>query len=103
MNTTLVSLQEYLDTAYSPDREYVDGVVVERQAGERPRDGSAADVLEKVLEYAAVGVPNIWVIDPRRRKAFTYSAQRLEQVTGAEMRTGEPLISIPLDEVFFGL
>jgi hypothetical protein len=36
VNTTLVSLQEYLDTAYSPDREYVDGVVVERHVGERP-------------------------------------------------------------------
>jgi len=36
MNTTLVSLQEYLDTAYSPDRQYVDGVVVERHVGERP-------------------------------------------------------------------
>ena len=32
----LVSLAEYLDTAYSPDREYVDGVVVERHLGEGP-------------------------------------------------------------------
>jgi hypothetical protein len=30
MSTTLVSLQEYLDTAYSPEREYMDGVIVER-------------------------------------------------------------------------
>src|SRR5436305_15268314 len=36
MNTTLVSLEEYLDTAYSPDREYVDGVVVERHVGGLP-------------------------------------------------------------------
>ena len=34
MNTTLVSLQEYLDTAYSPDREYVDGHLIERNVGE---------------------------------------------------------------------
>src|SRR5437762_1963752 len=33
---TLVTLEEYLNTAYSPDREYVDGVVVERNVGERP-------------------------------------------------------------------
>ena len=32
----LVSLDEYLDTADSPDREYVDGAIVERQVGERP-------------------------------------------------------------------
>jgi hypothetical protein len=36
MSTVLVSLEEYLNTAYSPDREYVDGVVVERHVGERP-------------------------------------------------------------------
>ena len=26
----LISMAEYLDTSYSPDREYVDGAVVER-------------------------------------------------------------------------
>jgi Uma2 family endonuclease len=31
---TLVSVQEYLKTAYSPDRDYVDGVVEERNLGE---------------------------------------------------------------------
>jgi Uma2 family endonuclease len=31
----LVSLEEYLDTSYSPDREYRDGVLVERNVGER--------------------------------------------------------------------
>ena len=32
----LISLEEYLRTDYSPDREYVDGAIVERHAGERP-------------------------------------------------------------------
>jgi Uma2 family endonuclease len=31
---TLISVEEYLDTSYSPDREYVDGHVVERNLGE---------------------------------------------------------------------
>lgn len=30
---TLISLEEYLRTSYSPDREYRDGVLVERNAG----------------------------------------------------------------------
>src|SRR6266566_9908603 len=136
MSTVLVSLEEYLDTAYSPDREYVDGVVLERHVGERPhsrvqsnvvfgleqrypnlfvwpeqrvrtipnrrsrvpdvcvtledpgidvfeapplivveilsRRDEMTDVLEKLDEYVAFGVPHIWVIDPRRKKAFTY-------------------------------
>lgn len=32
---TLVSVQEYLSTSYSPDREYRDGVLVERNVGTR--------------------------------------------------------------------
>ena len=31
---TLVSVEEYLNTSYEPDREYVDGVLVERNVGE---------------------------------------------------------------------
>lgn len=32
---TLISLEEYLNTSYSPDREYRDGVVLERNVGTR--------------------------------------------------------------------
>jgi len=31
---TLVPLEEYLNTSYSPDREYRDGVLVERNVGD---------------------------------------------------------------------
>ena len=33
---TLISVDEYLATSYSPDKEYVGGVLVERIAGEKP-------------------------------------------------------------------
>jgi Uma2 family endonuclease len=160
----LVSAEEYLDTPYSPDREYVDGVVVERQVGERPhsrvqvnlvrfleqryphlfawaeqrirtvpgkrwripdvcitsedpevdvfenppllcieilsRKDRMTDLLEKLEEYRAFGVPEIWVIDPRRKKVFTYSDAlyevRSDVVTAAE-------ISLPLSEIFHRL
>ena len=32
---TLLSLEQYLSTSYSPDREYRDGVLVERNVGEK--------------------------------------------------------------------
>ena len=32
---TLLSVEEYLSTSYSPDREYVDGRIVERNLGEK--------------------------------------------------------------------
>jgi len=31
---TLIPLEEYLNTSYDPDMEYVDGVLVERNVGE---------------------------------------------------------------------
>ena len=33
--STVVAVEEYLATSYDPDREYIDGVVVERNLGER--------------------------------------------------------------------
>jgi Uma2 family endonuclease len=161
----LVTLDEYPDTAYSPDREYVDGVVVERNVGERPHSRTHSnfdfffrqnyphlftwpeqrlrtvpgrrsrvpdvcvtlqdpkidvfedppflvieilskrdemgEVLEKLAEYEAFGVPHIWLVDPRRRKAFTYGNGRLEEVRGEALVAGE--IELPLVEVFRGL
>src|SRR5215217_6957765 len=41
----LVSMEEYLDTAYSPDREYVDGRIVERNVGERPHSIVQSNVI----------------------------------------------------------
>ena len=32
---SLISIEEYLGTSYSPDREYVDGEIVERNLGEK--------------------------------------------------------------------
>ena len=160
MATTLVPLQEYLETDYSPDREYVDGELVERHVGKRrhsrvqtnfvyflqkrhPKlfvwveqrvrtggtriripdicvtlddpevdvfseppflsievlspDDEMTRVLEKLEEYSEMGVAHIWVADPRRLKAFTYSGKRLEEVIG-ELRAGE--VVLPLTEVF---
>jgi len=34
---TLISLEEYLHASYSPDREYCDGVLVERNVGDSPQ------------------------------------------------------------------
>jgi Uma2 family endonuclease len=163
---TMVTLEEYLNTAYSPDREYVDGVVVERNVGERPhsfvqsritvilsrnypalfvwtewrsrtrerrcrvpdvcvtlqdpgtdileeppflvieipsRRDEMSDVLDKLKEYAAIGVPNIWLFDPRRQRAFTFAGNRLEEVTGPTIATSDAAVQLRLDDVFRGL
>ena len=160
----MASIEEYLETSYSPDWEFVDGRVVERHVGDQshsrvlgnvmfslrepgvfvwpilrvrtapdrcrvpdvcvtvqdpitevletpplicieilsPRD-EITNVLEKIEEYAAAGVPYIWVLDPRRKKAFYYDRGLHEVTSGVLATTGEPLVELPLADVFLGL
>jgi len=159
----LISMEEYLRTAYSPDREYVDGVVVERHVGEiphgivrsnvvhwlrqhypgfrvwpevrvrttawrcripdvlvvsdRPRTAvletppsivveilspsdEMSEVIEKLEEYRSIGVRNIWVLDPRRHKAYAFDERGLEEVRGSELVAVEIGIRLSLRDVF---
>jgi len=51
------AIEEYLDTDYSPDREFVDGAVVERHLGER----SHSLVQRKLVGMLVARYPNIFV------------------------------------------
>jgi len=67
------------------------------------RDG-ASDLLEKLEEYAAMGVRHIWVLDPRRRKAyasFRTAGLVLEEI--GRLAAGEAGVSLDLNEVFRGV
>ena len=41
----MASIDDYLETDYSPDREFVDGTVVERNLGERPHSRAWGNVI----------------------------------------------------------
>jgi len=158
---TLIPLEEYLNTSYDPDVEYVDGVLVERNVGDwlhsliqrniivaftnkypriyavpelrsrtRPtryrlpdvcvllappttkylldsafiaieilsEGDRMTEVLEKLEEYAAIGTPHIWLIDPRLRQMFTFHQNTLAEVK--ILSTPEPRLELTRDEVF---
>jgi Uma2 family endonuclease len=160
---TLISVEEYLRTSYSPDREYVDGVLVERSVGKKPHsrvqrnlivalarkypavyvwpelrmrttgdrhripdvsvttfepesnvleeppliaieilseEDSVTGLIEKLKEYESIGVPNIWVFDPRLREMFTFHANALQEITRDVIATEDPRIELTRDEVF---
>jgi Uma2 family endonuclease len=159
---TLIPVEEYLNTSYDPDVEYVDGVLVERNVGDwlhsliqrnlilalsrrYPRiyavpelrsqtkearyrlpdvcvllappktrylvdaahiaieilsdDDRMSQVLEKLEEYAAKGVPNIWIIDPRLQGISVYAAGNLELVKDDRISTSDG-IELTRDEIF---
>src|SRR5580692_9511648 len=160
---TLVSVEEYLNTSYSPDMEYVDGVLVEINVGDlihslvqsnlvyflrlkypkvkvmpevRSRtsktryrlpdvavtlrmpegrfiteapfiaieilseEDRVSRLMEKLKEYAAMGVPNIWVFDPRLKQMFVFHGNSLQEIEGDTISTGEPRLELTRAEIF---
>jgi Uma2 family endonuclease len=56
--------------------------------------------LERIDDYFAMGVPNVWVVDPARRCAYFATASGdLHRVTEV-LRTGDPSFEVPLAEIF---
>jgi Uma2 family endonuclease len=160
---TLVSVEEYLSTSYSPDMEYVDGVLVEINVGDpihsfvqgrivhafyqkypqlivlpevRSRtsntryrlpdvavalrmptgrfvteapyiaieilseDDRMSRLIEKLKEYAAMGIPNIWVFDPRLKEMFVFHENCLQEIEGDTISTSDGLIELTRHEIF---
>ncbi|MBV8810847.1 MAG: Uma2 family endonuclease [Acidobacteriaceae bacterium] len=156
-STTLVSVREYLATNYRPDRDYVDGKLLERNVGEwdhsrlqalllkallkyeeelgvlvvpeqrvqvrasrfrvpdlcvvrgnpgeqiltrppllcieilSPEDAMSA-MQERIDDFLAFGVENVWIFDPRRRKAYWADSTGVhEATTGTLEATGAPI------------
>jgi Uma2 family endonuclease len=163
----MISVEEYLRTSYSPDCDYVDGEVLERNLGEldhgwlqtaiasyffarrqrwgisvivewrvqvRPTRFRVPDVCvvlgakpgeqiltkppficieilspedrmsrmeERVDDYLAMGVPNIWVFDPAKKRTWTVTpADGWREVMNGILRTENPAIEVPLSEIF---
>jgi Uma2 family endonuclease len=160
-----VPLQEYLDTIYRPDREYIDGEVLERNLGELDhsrlqmllsrylsnrekqwgivvlpeqrvqvkttryrvpdisvifgpipttpilleppflcveilsRRDSVDSVQERIDDYLAFGVPHVWVINPRKPRAFHYTADTIREAKDGVLRTTNPDIVVPILEL----
>jgi Uma2 family endonuclease len=56
---------------------------------------------ERVDDYIAMGVPNVWVLDPAKKRAWSITAAEgwREEKSGA-LKTGEPAIEVMLSEIF---
>jgi Uma2 family endonuclease len=158
-----ISVEEYLNSSYEPDMEYVDGELVEINVGDRTHslvqsnlvyflrlkypnikvlpevrsrttetrfrlpdvavelrrqtgrfiteppyiaieilseDDRVSRLIEKLKEYAAMGVPNIWVFDPRLKQMFVFEGNALREIEGDTISTGDPRIELTRAEVF---
>jgi Uma2 family endonuclease len=163
---TQISVTEYLNTTYRPDRDYVDGAVLERNLGEydhsRPqalicaffvnrekewrvrvvpeqrvqvnphrfripdvcvvraespvesifrqpplicieilsKDDTFKSVTERLDDYLAMGVPNVWVIEPHARRGYIYNADGFLEAKDGVLRAANSEIAVPLASIF---
>jgi Uma2 family endonuclease len=166
---TLISVEEYLATSYSPDVELIDGQLVERNLGEydhanlqtalaawirnrrrewgvrvvveqrirvaakryripdvciisrdqpiepvftRPplvcieilsKDDTLRSLEDKVDDYIAVGVGNIWVLDPVKRRAYVCTKGCFKEPEAGILAIPGSPIQIPLKDLFADL
>jgi Uma2 family endonuclease len=55
---------------------------------------------EKLADYFQMGVRYVWVLDPLTRRAFCYTPGEMHEVLDGILRTNNPDIAVPLEEVF---
>jgi Uma2 family endonuclease len=63
-------------------------------------DDSMSRVIAKLQEYAALGVPNIWLIDPRLKLMSVYRPPALVEITGDTIATADGSVELSRDEIF---
>ena len=58
-------------------------------------------VEERVKDYLEMGVPYVWVLDPRSKQTYAATAaEGLRKVKGGVLRTENPVLEVPLAEIF---
>jgi len=57
-------------------------------------------VLVKIADYLRTGVPFVWLIDPRRRTATSYTASEALPVDDGILRTQNPDLNVALSDLF---
>ena len=169
--STLVTLDEYLNTSYEPDMDFVDGVLVRRNVGNQShgrlqliigayfrqfrhshrielfgdtrllvdaktgrhripdvmavatpfREGKAVvdvpvivveikspddtfdDIIDRCFEYQELGVPNVLVMDPDKRRAWIFEHGALQILSGDSaslLLPDRPAIGFPFGTIF---
>jgi Uma2 family endonuclease len=60
-----------------------------------------ARVQERIEDYLKMGVSYVWVLDPAAKRAYAATAESgFHEVKGNILRTGNPVLELPLDEIF---
>jgi len=67
------------------------------------KDDRLTDVQDVIGDYLEFGVRYVWIVDPRKRRAWVHTTEGAREVKDGVLRTSDPEIAIALDEVFSAL
>lgn len=57
-------------------------------------------IQDRIDDYFNFGVPYVWVINPRNRRAWAYTKDGSREVKDGILKTENPALTIPLPEIF---
>lgn len=60
-------------------------------------------IQERIDDYLNFGVPYVWVINPRSRRAWVYTKDEIREAKDGVLRTESPAWTVPLAEIFAAL
>jgi len=64
------------------------------------KDDTLVAMQERIDDYLAFGVPYVWVIHPRSRRAWVYTKTTITEAKDDVLRTESPALAVPLVEIF---
>jgi len=67
------------------------------------KDDRIGKMQERIDDYLKFGVPYVWVVDPRTRRAWIYVKNGRHEARDGILRTENPAIELPLPEIFQAL
>jgi Uma2 family endonuclease len=57
------------------------------------------EMQDRIDDYLDFGVRYVWLIDPRKRRAFLYTSEGVHEVKDGILRTSDPDIRVSLAEL----
>jgi Uma2 family endonuclease len=57
------------------------------------------EMQDRIDDYLDFGVRYVWLIDPRKRRAFLYTSEGVQEVKDGILRTSNPDIRVSLAEL----
>ena len=64
------------------------------------KEDRPGDIQQRIDDYLAFGVPYIWMLNPRSRRARAHTAGGAQKAAKGLRRTENPRIVVPLREIF---